>query len=126
MLEAGRRISPREFTEHKPTSAMEYLGMSPQVAKLHPIQISTPACSETNHQWFVNDFENPYTQEKPFTWVRMRVLGGRTLSWGRQCFRYSDLDFRAASHDGYGDDWPISYADVAPFLITKSGDASSA
>ena len=115
MLEAGRRISPREFSEHKPTYAMEYLGKSPQVAKLHPIQISTPACTESNHQWFVNDFENPYTQEKPFTWVRMRVLGGRTLSWGRQCFRYSDLDFHAASHDGYGDDWPISNADVQPY-----------
>ncbi|HTM51112.1 MAG TPA: GMC family oxidoreductase [Bryobacteraceae bacterium] len=131
MLEAGRRISPKEFSEHKPSYEMEYLGRSPHVARLHPVQISTPACTESNHHWFVNDFENPYRQEKPFTWVRMRVVGGRTLSWGRQSFRYSDLDFRAASHDGYGDDWPISYADVAPYyekverFIGVSGQAEN-
>jgi choline dehydrogenase-like flavoprotein len=115
MLEAGRRIHPHEFSEHKPRYSFEYLGLSPKVAQTRPIQISTPACSETNYQWFVNDFENPYTQEKPFTWVRMRVLGGRTLSWGRQSFRLSNLDFQAASHDGYGDNWPITYEDVKPY-----------
>jgi choline dehydrogenase-like flavoprotein len=45
----------------------------------------------------------------------MRVLGGRSLSWGRQSYRFSDLDFKAASHDGYGDDWPISYTDMVPY-----------
>jgi choline dehydrogenase-like flavoprotein len=63
----------------------------------------------------VDDHENPYTQEKPFTWIRMRVLGGRTLSWGRQCYRMSDLDFKAASRDGYGDNWPISYNELSPY-----------
>ena len=45
----------------------------------------------------------------------MRVLGGRTLSWGRQSYRMGDIDFKAASRDGYGEDWPISYADIAPY-----------
>ena len=63
----------------------------------------------------MNDRENPYTQEKPFSWIRQRVVGGRTLSWGRQSYRMSDLDFKAASHDGYGDDWPISYAEMVPY-----------
>ena len=48
-----------------------------------------------------------YTQDKPFHWIRQRVLGGRSMSWGRQSYRMSDLDFKAASHDGYGDDWPV-------------------
>ncbi len=45
----------------------------------------------------------------------MRVLGGRTLSWGRQAYRMSDLDFKAASHDDYGENWPISYEELAPY-----------
>ncbi|HEY2148371.1 MAG TPA: GMC family oxidoreductase, partial [Pirellulales bacterium] len=65
----------------------------------------------------MNDLENPYSTppDKPFTWQRLRVLGGRSLVWGRQSYRLSDNDFKAASRDGYGDDWPISYADLAPF-----------
>ena len=43
------------------------------------------------------------------------MLGGRSLVWGRQSYRLSDIDFKAASRDGYGDDWPISYADLAPY-----------
>jgi choline dehydrogenase-like flavoprotein len=61
--------------------------------------------------------ENPYStpEGKPFDWVRARAVGGRTLVWGRVSLRLSDLDFKAATHDGYGDDWPISYADIAPY-----------
>src|SRR5438046_3337772 len=72
---------------------------------------------EYNYEWFVNDLENPYSTPagKPFTWQRLRVLGGRSLVWGRQSYRLSDADFKAASRDGYGDDWPISYADLAPY-----------
>jgi choline dehydrogenase-like flavoprotein len=61
--------------------------------------------------------ENPYStpEGKPFDWVRARAVGGRTLVWGRVSLRLSDYDFKAASHDGYGDDWPISYADIEPY-----------
>jgi choline dehydrogenase-like flavoprotein len=115
LIEAGRRIQPSEFTEHKPSWELPYLGHSPLVSETRPIQSTCPSCTEYNYKWFVNDCENPYTQEKPFTWIRMRVLGGRTLSWGRQAYRMSDLDFKAASHDGYGDNWPISYRELAPY-----------
>jgi choline dehydrogenase-like flavoprotein len=47
--------------------------------------------------------------------MRSRIVGGRTLHWGRASHRLSDLDFKAASRDGYGDDWPISHADLAPY-----------
>ena len=63
----------------------------------------------------MNDLENPYTQAKPFHWIRERVLGGRSLSWGRQTYRMSDLDFKNASHDGWGTDWPISYDEMVPY-----------
>src|SRR5579863_46524 len=115
LLEAGAKITPKDFTEHTQTWQMPFLGYSPEIKKTRPIQGLCYACRETNHKWFVNDLENPYTQEKPFLWIRMRVLGGRSLSWGRQSYRMSDLDFKAASRDGYGDDWPISYADMVPY-----------
>ncbi len=62
----------------------------------------------------VNDKENPYTGTR-YAWVRSRVVGGKTNLWGRLALRLSDYDFKAKSHDGWGEDWPISYADVAPY-----------
>jgi choline dehydrogenase-like flavoprotein len=115
LLEAGPKITPADFTEHKMPWQMPYLGMSPKIIQDRPIQGLCYACTEYNYKWFVDDVRNPYTQEKPFHWIRMRVLGGRSLSWGRQSYRFSDLDFKAASHDGYGDDWPISYTDMVPY-----------
>jgi choline dehydrogenase-like flavoprotein len=115
MLEAGAKITQRDFSEHTQPWQLPYLGMSPKIVQDRPIQGQCYACTEHNYKWFVNDVENPYTQEKPFHWIRQRVLGGRSLSWGRQSYRMSDLDFKAASHDGYGDDWPISYAEMVPY-----------
>ena len=62
----------------------------------------------------VDEKEHPYTGT-PYAWVRARCLGGKTAIWGRLALRLSDLDFKAKSHDGYGEDWPISYADIAPY-----------
>jgi choline dehydrogenase-like flavoprotein len=115
LLEAGAKITPRDFTEHQQSWQLPYLGRSPLIRRERPIQGLCYACRENNYKWFVNDIENPYTQAKPFNWIRMRVLGGRSLSWGRQSYRMSDLDFKAASHDGYGDDWPISLAEMVPY-----------
>ena len=116
MLEAGAKITPKDFTEHIAVRGrLPYLGQSPIISRDRPIQSLCYACRESNQQWFVNDFENPYTQAKPFHWIRERVLGGRSLSWGRQTYRMSDLDFKAASHDGYGEDWPISYDEMVPY-----------
>lgn len=115
MLEAGMKVTPKDFTEHVQSWQLPYLGMSPLIARERPIQSRCYACREQNYKWFVNDQENPYTQEKPFWWIRQRVLGGRSLSWGRQSYRMSDLDFKSASHDGYGEDWPISHEDLRPY-----------
>jgi choline dehydrogenase-like flavoprotein len=117
LLEAGRAVSPTEFTEHTPAFKLKYRDHSPEIVRTRPVQKQCYACMEYNYEWFVNDLENPYSTpaDKPFTWQRLRILGGRSLVWGRQSYRLSDNDFKAASRDGYGDDWPISYADLAPF-----------
>jgi choline dehydrogenase-like flavoprotein len=70
----------------------------------------------TQSHW-VNDLANPYYQEKPgsFDWFRGYQLGGKSLIWGRQCYRWSDIDFGANKADGHGIDWPIRYADLEPW-----------
>jgi len=62
----------------------------------------------------VDEKDHPYTGTN-YAWVRARCLGGKTNIWGRLALRLSDYDFKAKSHDGYGEDWPISYADLAPY-----------
>lgn len=62
----------------------------------------------------VDEKDNPYTGSN-YAWVRARCLGGKTNIWGRLALRLSDYDFKAASRDGYGEDWPLSYADIAPY-----------
>jgi len=80
-----------------------------------PIQSKCYAFNEVSKKFFVNDIENPYTQVKPFDWVRGNHVGGRSLTWGRQCYRWSDVDFEANAKDGHGTDWPIRYRDIAPW-----------
>jgi len=117
LVDAGRPLLESEFSEHKPDFELKYRNRAPEVVtRTRPIQ--KLFCDEFNYQWFANDLEEPYTipANMPFTWVgRLRVTGGRTVVWGRQSYRFSDLDFKAASHDGYGEDWPISYADLARY-----------
>ena len=120
VLEAGPPVSPKEFTEHVPPYQLKYRGNSPKILDRRPVQGLIYACRESNQDWFVDDIENPYTTpaDKPFHWIRMRVLGGRSLSWGRQSYRMGDLDLKAASRDGHGENWPVSYADLVPHYET--------
>lgn len=83
--------------------------------KANPVQSSIYAWSPASRHFFVEDEEHPYVQEKPFGWIRGYQLGGRSLVWGRQCYRFSDLDFEANQKDGFGVDWPIRYRDIAPW-----------
>jgi len=76
-----------------------------------PVQKSH--CDDTNKHFFVKDSEHPYVQVNPFKWIRGYQVGGRSLTWGRQCYRFSDLDFEANKKDGHGVDWPIRYDDLA-------------
>ena len=81
----------------------------------HPIQSKCYAFDEGTQHFWINDKENPYNEVKPFDWLRGDHVGGRSLMWGRQVYRFSDLDFEANLKDGHGVDWPIRYKDIAPW-----------
>jgi len=120
ILEAGRKLNPlKDYTEHTFPFETERRGFGDrrEMERTQPIQSRCYACNEYGHQFFVNDLENPYTTppDKPFFWIRSRHVGGRSIPWGRQSYRLSDYDFKAKTHDGYGEDWPFSYADLAPY-----------
>jgi choline dehydrogenase-like flavoprotein len=68
-----------------------------------------------NDDWWADETKNPYVETKPFDWIRGYQVGGRSLIWGRQSYRWSDLDFEANAREGIAIDWPIRYADLAPW-----------
>ena len=71
--------------------------------------------NEMNLDWWASDEDCPYTEIKRFDWFRGYQVGGRSLMWGRQSYRWSDFDFEANARDGLAVDWPIRYADLAPW-----------
>jgi len=85
---------------------------------------------ESKH-WFVDDIDNPYEEDYRFDWIRGYHVGGRSIMWGRQSYRWSDMDFEANAKDGVAIDWPIRYADIAPWydhvetFIGVSGQAEN-
>jgi len=119
LLDAGRVLTPSDYGEHKRAFDLKYRAMAPElIRKTRPRQKECYACTEYNADWFKNDLEEPYTTPagKSFSWQgRMQVIGGRTNVWGRHSYRLSDLDFKAASFDGHGEDWPLGYSDLAPY-----------
>jgi choline dehydrogenase-like flavoprotein len=120
VLEAGRPTNPaQDYVEHVQAWELPFRGRGNRAVleKNQPVQKLCYACDEWSGKFFVNDLENPYTTpaDKPFHWIRGRQVGGRSLTWGRQVYRWSDLDFEANAKDGYGCDWPIRYADIAPW-----------
>ena len=112
MLNAGPVADVQKDTEVKQAYALPFRGFKQPGILPHVFQ-----SNEFNANTWVDEKENPYTYatDQPYNWVRVRLFGGRSLFWSRQSFRLSDYEFKAKSHDGYGDDWPISLADVAPY-----------
>ena len=120
VLEAGRQLNPAtDYREHTWPYELKYRGMMPGsvYAPRQPIQSRCYACNEYGSHLFVDDIDNPYTtpEGRPFWWIRGRHVGGRSITWGRQSYRHSDFDFKAASRDGFGEDWPISYKELEPY-----------
>jgi choline dehydrogenase-like flavoprotein len=68
-----------------------------------------------NKHFFVNDLDHPYVEKKRFDWIRGYQVGGRSLTWGRQSYRWSDIDFEANKKENIGVDWPVRYKDIAPW-----------
>jgi choline dehydrogenase-like flavoprotein len=134
VLEAGRNIDPAtDYIEHEPAYEFKFRGLGDRnhARTRQFIQSQAGPYEEQSRQFFVDDVDNPYSFDpaKPFIWIRGRHLGGRSLMWGRQTYRLSDLDFEANAREGIGVDWPIRFADIAPWYdyvedyIGVSGEA---
>jgi choline dehydrogenase-like flavoprotein len=120
VLDAGRPTVPnKDYREHTPPWEMPFRGLGDRraVESRQRVQRNSVTFDEMSHQFWVDDVENPYSTpaDKAFHWFRARQVGGKSIIWGRQVYRWSDLDFEANLRDGIGVDWPIRYADVAPW-----------
>lgn len=90
--------------------------ISAEEAKDYEKQMRTGyTIKESTKHWWVKDTEHPYTEKKRFDWIRGYHVGGRSLLWGRQSYRLSEMDFEANARDGVAVDWPIRYKDMAPW-----------
>ena len=118
MLERGRNIehvkdyvnankAPWEFP-HRGGRTQKMIDDYPVLKRDYPL-------NETNLDYWASDKDSPYTEIKRFDWFRGYHVGGRSLMWGRQSYRWADVDFEANLKDGIGTDWPIRYKDIAPW-----------
>lgn len=120
LLERGpSRKHPESYSESsKDPWDYRYRGIiAENLKRQQPVQSNIFLYTDATAKSFVDDVKNPYstTANKPFNWYRAYQLGGKSLQWGRQCYRWSDLDFAANKRDGIGIDWPLRYRDIAPF-----------
>ncbi len=118
VLERGRSI---EHIKDYPTATMNpwdfaHRGANTdEILKENPVISKCYAFTEDTRQFFVKDTEHPYVQEKPFDWIRGYQVGGKSITWGRACQRWSDFEFTSPARFGYAIDWPIRYKDIAPW-----------
>lgn len=118
VLERGRDV--KHLVDYPTTSLMPYEfehrgRLTQEIQAANPIASRCYAFREDALHFFVKDAEHPYIQEKPFDWIRGYQVGGKSLLWARQTQRWSDFDFEGPTRDGFAVDWPIRYADLAPW-----------
>lgn len=118
VLERGRMVKHGDY----PTANLEDWElpnrnrMTPEQMKDYQIQARTGyTMTPATQAWWPKDTENPYSETKPFDWIRAYHVGGRSLLWGRQSYRLGDMDFEANAKDGIAVDWPVRYKDIAPW-----------
>lgn len=105
-VEQNKPVWEYSHRHYRPTKQM--IEDYPKLKRDYPL-------NERNLSYWASDKENPYTETKRFDWFRGYHVGGRSLMWGRQSYRWSDLDFEANLKDGVAVDWPIRYKDIAPW-----------
>lgn len=118
MLERGRMVEHVKDYPYASKKIWEYPyrnTRSQEVLQAHPVQARTWPMTEGNADFLANEVDNPYVEVKPFEWIRGYQLGGRSLIWGRQSYRMTDLDFEANIREGIAIDWPIRYKDLEPW-----------
>jgi choline dehydrogenase-like flavoprotein len=118
VLEKGRMVNHVEDypTMSKDAWDFEFRGLvSHEDLQKQHIQVRSGYISEASKHFFTNDADNPYQEVQRFDWFRGNQVGGRSLTWGRHTYRWSDKDFEANARDGIAIDWPIRYNDIAPW-----------
>ena len=118
LLERGRMIEHIKDYPNATKGPWEYPhrgGRTQQMTADYPVLSRDYPLNETNLDLWVNEKESPYTEVKRFDWYRGYHVGGRSLTWGRQSYRWSEFDFEANAKDGIAIDWPIRYQDIAPW-----------
>jgi len=118
LLERGRNIEHIKDYKNANKNPWEFPhagGRTQQMIKDYPVLKRDYPLSETNLDYWVNEKESPYVETKRFDWFRGYHVGGRSLTWGRQSYRWSDHSFEANAKEGIAIDWPIRYKDIAPW-----------
>ena len=118
MLERGRDIEHvKDYVNAtKETWDYPHRGRRTQeMIKEYPVLKRDYPLNETNLDYWASDKDSPYTEVKRFDWFRGYHMGGRSLMWGRQSYRWSDFDFEANLKDHVAIDWPVRYKDIAPW-----------
>jgi choline dehydrogenase-like flavoprotein len=112
MLDAGPLVDFNRVRQTRQAYELPWHGFGEPGRLPHVVQ-----ANEFNANQWVDEKEVPYTHapDKPFNWVRVRMIGGKSLFWARMSFRLSDYEFKAKDHDGFGENWPIDHAELAPF-----------
>ena len=134
VIERGRHVEHgADYLDALSPWELDNFGMVPEaeIAADYPIQSKCYAFSTATKHFWVKDSEHPYTtsEESPFDWIRGFHLGGRSIMWARQSYRLGAMDFESNLRDGHGTDWPIRYADLAPWydhVETFAGISGSA
>lgn len=119
VLERGRMVKHIEDYKTMNDDAWDYplkgeLSREDKVKYHKQLRVKWAPREDVKH-FFVNDLEHPYVETKRFDWIRGYHVGGRSLTWGRQSYRWSDLDFEANLKEKIGVDWPVRYKDIAPW-----------
>ncbi|HEY0355111.1 MAG TPA: GMC family oxidoreductase [Flavisolibacter sp.] len=124
MLERGHNIEHvKDYVKKEQWEFPHRGGRTQQMIKDYPVLKRDYPLNEQNLQFWVKDKESPYTEIKRFDWYRGYQVGGRSLMWGRQSYRWNEFDFEANAKEGVGVDWPIRYKDLAPWYDYVEGFA---
>ena len=118
MLERGQNVEHIKDYVNATKGPWQYAhrgGRTVAMEELYPVLKRDYPLNEKNLSWWASDKDSPYSEVKRFDWFRGYHVGGRSLMWGRQSYRWSDFDFEANARDGIAVDWPIRYADLAPW-----------
>jgi choline dehydrogenase-like flavoprotein len=118
LLERGRNVEHIKDYVNATKAPWEYPhrgGRTKAMEELYPVLKRDYPLNEKNLAFWASDKDSPYTEVKRFDWYRGYQVGGRSLMWGRQSYRWSEFDFEGNLKDGVGTDWPIRYADIAPW-----------